>query len=299
MNAAIDLGTTFVKPHNGEIFASGISEKVYDLAKNVMTIGNKSYTMELYNNYETNSNKSLNKNVKLNYLYALHKITKDNVGIYSDVVVPLPAKQWDNSESVEMYKKLLKIEDIITVDVNGVKKDIYVDNVGIVPEDFYAYYTEEVNNERFNGDKVLLLGIGSWNSNQYLIDNDNIEKSSSNEMGCLKIYIDIVERINAKYNSNIKIEEIYKILTKGLVYRGDIIDIKPLTKDIFMDYCKNFYIDIKNKFSVDTIPYVVCIGGGGIVLSEYLREYIPHLELIRNAQNVAVKGMMYMLGDCA
>jgi len=291
MYAAIDLGTTFIKPHNGEIFPSGVSEVVYDMATSVMTVDGKSYTMELYNNYDTNSNKSLNKNVKLNYLLALHKITDGDMGIYKDVIVPLPAKQWDNEDSVKMYKELLRLDNSVIVDVNGVQKEIYVDNVGIVPEDFYAYHTEEVNKERFNGDKVLLIGIGSWNSNQYLIDNDNIDKSSSNEMGCLKVFIDIVERIN---------DEVYKTLIKGLSYKGQLIDIRPFVKDIFMDYSKKFYIDVKNKFSVDTIPHVICIGGGSLVMYEYLCNYIPHLELIDNAQNVAVKGMKLMLDvNCA
>jgi hypothetical protein len=299
MNAAIDLGTTFIKLHNGEKFPSGVSKKVYDMATTVMTIDNMSYTMELFNNYDANSNKSLNKNVKLNYLLALHKVTQGTLGIYKNVIVPLPAKQWDNEESVQMYKNLLTLDNSIDITVNGVTKEIFVDNVGIVPEDFYAYYTEEVNNERFNGNRTLLLGIGSWNSNQYLIENDNIIKSNSNEMGCLKVFVEVAETVNAKYNSDIKVVEVYKTLTEGLSYEGKIIDIKPLVKDILMQYCSDYYQDIKNKFSVKTIPYVICIGGGSIVLSEYLREYIPHLDLINNAQNVAVKGMKYMIGDCA
>jgi hypothetical protein len=297
--ASIDIGTTCVKLHTGEKFSSGISENVYDMATKVMTLDKKKYMMELYTgktNYDINSNKALNKNARLNYLYGLHKLTKGNIGIYKDVVVPLPAKQYENEESVAMYKKLLTLDNSVFVDVNGDTKEIFVDTLGIVPEDFPAYYTEEVNNERFNGKKVLLLGIGGFNSNQYLIHNDDVMLADSDEKGCLSVFSQVASIINSRYNSNIAYEEVYEVLTHGLQYKGKPIDIKPLAKESIMAYCKEMYNNLKLKFSVDTVPNVICVGGGSIVLSDYLREYIPHLELIKNAQNVAAKGMRYMLG---
>ncbi|MDD4778975.1 MAG: hypothetical protein PHT02_00030 [Tissierellia bacterium] len=151
--AGIDLGTTYSKLHTGEIFASGISEKVYDMANNVMTIDGKKYTMELFSenaSYDMNSNKVLNRNIKLNFLYSLHKLATNNMGIYKDVLVNLPAKQWENESSVNMYKKLLQFDNSVLVDVNGELKELYVDSIGVVPEDFPSYFTEEVNNTRFN-----------------------------------------------------------------------------------------------------------------------------------------------------
>lgn len=77
---AIDLGTTSTKIHTGEIFASGVRDTVYSMANNVMTFNGKKYTMELFNekvNYDINSDKSLNRNIQLNYYYALHKMTSD------------------------------------------------------------------------------------------------------------------------------------------------------------------------------------------------------------------------------
>jgi hypothetical protein len=44
----LDLGTTFSKLHTGEMFPAGISERVYDMAQNVMTVDGKRYTMELF-----------------------------------------------------------------------------------------------------------------------------------------------------------------------------------------------------------------------------------------------------------
>jgi hypothetical protein len=299
MYASIDLGTTRIKDHLGNCYASGISERVYDMANYVMTLEGKKYTMELFHEkaiYDVNSNKALNTNARLNYLYALHKITNGDMGIYKDVVVPLPAKQYENEESVAMYKKLLTLDNSIMVDVNGNTKEIYVDSVGIVPEDFPAYYTEEINTERFGNAKTLLIGIGGFNSNQYLIKNGDIIKSDSDEQGCLQLFSDIASIINSKYNSNISLEEVYSTLTKGLFYKGEYIDILPIAKEPIMEYCKKFYNKLKLKFSVDTVPFVPCVGGGSIFLTEYLREYIPHLELIKNAQNVAAKGMRYMLG---
>lgn len=297
--ASIDIGTTCVKLHNGEKFSSGVSQNVYDMATKVLTLEGKKYMMELYTgktNYDINSNKALNKNARLNYLYALHKLTKGNMGIFKDVVVPLPAKQYENEESVAMYKDLLTLDNSVFVDVNGETKEIYVDTLGIVPEDFPAYYTEEVNSERFNGKKVLLIGIGGFNSNQYLIHNDDVMLADSDEKGCLGVFSQVASLINSRYNANIEKEEVYEVLRDGLPYKGKYIDVKPTAKEIIMPYCKEMYNNLKIKFAIDTVPNIIAVGGGSIVLSEYLREYIPHLELIKNAQNVAAKGMRYMLG---
>jgi hypothetical protein len=74
--AGIDLGTTYTKTHTGLVFPSGISETVC-LSNNILEIDGKKYTMELLNDkseYEINMNKGLNKNTRLNFIYALFKI---------------------------------------------------------------------------------------------------------------------------------------------------------------------------------------------------------------------------------
>jgi hypothetical protein len=294
----LDLGTTFSKLHTGEIFASGISEKVYDMAQNVMTVDGKRYTMELFSenaSYDMNSNKALNRNIRLNFLYSLHKLADKDMGIFKDVLVNLPAKQWENESSVKMYKKLLEFDNSVFVDVNGEQKELYVDSIGVVPEDFPAYFTEEVNNARFNKRKVLLIGIGSFNSNQYLIKNDEIEESDSNEMGCLRIFQKVASAINSVHNTNVKKESVYDVMQNGLFKDGEVIDITSIANEIIYPECEKFTQEMKLRWSIDTIQNVIMVGGGGLVLRPYLCKYIPHLELINNAQNVAAKGMKYML----
>lgn len=296
--AGIDLGTTYSKLHTGEIFASGVSEKVYDMAQNVMSVGSKRYTMELFSenaSYDMNSNKALNRNIKLNFLYSLHKLATDDMGIFKDVLVNLPAKQWENESSVNMYKKLLEFDNSVFVDVNGEQKEIYVDTIGVVPEDFPSYFTEEVNNIRFNKRRVLLIGIGSFNSNQYLIKNDEIEESDSNEMGCLRIFQKVASAINSVHNTNVKKESVYDLMQNGLFKDGEIIDIASIANEIIYPECEKFTQEMKLRWDINTIPNVIVVGGGSIVLKPYLCKYIPHLELINNAQNVAAKGMKYML----
>lgn len=296
--AGIDLGTTNTKLHTGEIFASGINEMVYDMARNVMTIDGKRYTMELFSenaNYDMNSNKALNRNIKLNFLYSLHKLADKDMGIFKDVLVNLPAKQWENESTIDMYKKLLQFDNSILVDVNGEQKELYVDSIGVVPEDFPAYFTEEVNNIRFNKKRVLLIGIGSFNSNQYLIKNDEIEESDSNEMGCLRIFQKVASAINSVHNTNVKKEEVFETMRDGLFKDGNVVDITSIANEIIYPECEKFAQEMKLRWSINNIPNVIAVGGGSIVLKPYLCKYIPHLELIDNAQNVAAKGMKYIL----
>lgn len=300
-STCIDMGTTIIKPLHASMFASGIREDLYDMAKNVMSIGNKKYTMELFNenaDYDTNSNKALNKNIKLNFLYALYKSTTDNLGLFKTVMVGLPAKQWEKDSVVQQYKDVLTPTDSVVVGVNGLDKEIYIEDIIVVPEDSPAYYAKETQNERFNGDRVLLVGIGSFNSNQYLFENDEYIDFDSNEKGCLKVFQKMASEINAEYNTDIKTEQIYNVLTKGLFINGERVPIASIIDEIGYEFAKDFYRTIKLRWDIKTIPYVELCGGGSIVLNKYLKEYIPHLELLPNAQTIAVKGMEELLRMC-
>jgi hypothetical protein len=295
------MGTTIIKPLHAPMFASGIREDLYDMAKNVMMIGNKKYTMELFNenaDYDTNSNKALNKYIKLNFLYALYKSTSESLGLFKNVMVGLPAKQWEKDSVVQQYKDALNISDSVVVSVNGISKEIYVEEILVVPEDMPSYYALETNNERFNGDRTLLVGIGSFNSNQYLFENDEYIDFESNEKGCLKVFQKMASEINAEYNTDIKTEQIYTILTKGLFINGERVPIASIIDEIGYEYAKDFHRTLKLRWDVKTIPFIELLGGGSIVLNKYIKEYIPHVELLPNAQTIAVKGMEELLRMC-
>jgi hypothetical protein len=289
--AGIDLGTRFIKTNNEIIFASGISNHVNNMANNVLTINNERYAMGLFNekaNYDINVNKVLNKNAKLNFLYALYLNTDDDLVMYKTVVVGLPASQC-TSKNTDELKQLLTTEDMLDIDVNGIKKTIYVENVEIVPEGSTAYYA--IDYQKFNKKKVLILDWGGLTLNQHLFYDDELIDSNTDEFGSLKIYQDMAGKINSEFGTNVKLEELHDILINGLQYKGKTIPVNDTIKDIALSHCENIYKKLKLKWDVDTLQFIPLVGGTSIVMIDYLREYIPHCYLEDKPQFLSAIGM--------
>jgi hypothetical protein len=207
--AGIDLGTRFTKTNTEIIFPSGIATRINNMANNIMTINNERYSMGVFNEkatYDVNVNKTLNQNSKLNFLYALYSNTDEDLVMYKTVVVGLPASQC-TPKNTEEFKNLLTTDDMIDIDVNGIKKTIYVENVEIVPEGSTAYYA--IDYDKYCKSKVLVLDWGGLTLNQHLFFDDELIDSNTDEFGSLKIYQDMASKINSEYGTNVKLEELH------------------------------------------------------------------------------------------
>lgn len=291
MYAGIDLGTTFTKTHTGLIFPSGISKDIYSLSNNVMTIDGIPYSMEQFHNYDINVNKILNENVRLNYLYALYKITSDNEYIYNSIIIGLPASQWKNDDNINKLKKILDISAGININVNGFDKNITVKNLEIIPEGSTAYYA--IDYSKFNSRKTLIIDWGGLTMNTILFQNDEIIDVYTDEFGSLKIYKEIAGEINSEFGTNIKIEDIHDLILHDIP-----MGFVPIINNITMSYCKQIYKNLKLKWDIDTIPYVSMVGGSSLSCGKYLAKFIPHLVIEENPQMLSAIGMGIVARMC-
>lgn len=296
--AGIDLGTTYIKNHEGNVFPSGISENIYS-SSNVMTIEEKQYSMELNNRkaeFDININKGLNKNTRLNFLYSLYKLSKNKENIFENVVVGLPCSQWKSTKTVEQFKKYLNVFEPICINVNEEEKIIQVNNIDVVPEGSTAYYALEMDSLRFNGRKVLLIDWGGLTLNSILFENDEFVDCHTDEFGILKIYKDMAETITSSTGEDVKYTDMFDILQHGFIVNGKEIEIESIIKPIALEHCNNIYKNLKLKWSISSIPYVCMIGAGSIAMTKYLKNYMPHAELQENPQLLAAIGMGEMAG---
>lgn len=293
MMASIDLGTTYTKTSTGLIFPSGISEQIC-MQSNVMTLGKKQYVMELSNfkaEFDININKGLNKNTRLNFIYALAKMAYYEDTHYNSVYTSLPCSQWKSEETVAQFKDYLLIDTPIKVDIDGFEKTISVGEIFVLPEDAPSYYCSQMESERFGGQKVLLIGIGSLTVNTILFENSNIVDLHTDEIGILKIYKDCAEKISTSIGYDVKFTDMFGILQYGLYISGKQIDVEKIIEPIIMQYCSTIYKNLKLKWSIDTIRYVPLIGAGSITLEKYLKKLVPQAELQQNPQLLSVIGM--------
>jgi actin-like ATPase involved in cell morphogenesis len=299
MYAGIDLGTTFIKTHTGLVFPSGISEKYTELSTNVMTVGEKTYAMELNHeksNYGINIDKYKNENIRANFIYALYRIGMSDKMIYRNVVVGLPASQWEINDIVEKYKELLAVPEFTPVIVNNIPAEIRVDNICVVPECASAYYAMDY--EQFESMKTLIIDIGGLTINQSLFSNNELMELTTDEDGVLHIYQEMAAEINKHMKSNISLEGMYEIITKGMYHKGMPIDVGAYIDRIADSYCERIYRKLKLKWDVDNIKYVLLIGAGSITMEKYLRKYIPQATLMEDAQFLNARGMYEIAKEC-
>jgi hypothetical protein len=294
----IDLGTTYVKTSNERVFPSGISENIF-LSNNIMEVDGKKYAMGLLNyksTFDININKTLNRNVQLNFYYALYLEGIGTECYYSNVYAMLPASQWKNEHTVQKFKELLTIPDGFSVKLNGLEKKITVESIDVIPEGSTAYFTQEVDYEQFNGRKVLLLDWGALTINQILFDKDEVIDLHTDEFGVLKIYKDMAEKITSETGHNVRMEDMYDILCYGFLVNGELIDVEPIIKPIALEHCSQIHKNLKLKWSVENVPYVLLVGAGSITMEKYIKKFIPHAKLQDNAQLLAAIGMNEMVG---
>jgi hypothetical protein len=295
-NVGLDLGTTYSKDSQGNVYPSGISEIIYPNCSTIVVDGKK-YSMEQITGIDININKGLNKNTRINFLYSLAQLSNYEETFFNNVFVGLPPIAWKNESIVEEFKKyLFPYENYETnVNYNGVDINIQVDNINILPEGSSAYYSKDMNFKRFEGRKVLILDWGGLTVNEILFENDNFIDCHTDEMGILKTYQKMAQRITTEYGKNINYLDMFSILRYGLYLDGEKIDIKSIIEPIALQTCEELKRSLELRWGVSSISFVPCVGASSITMINYLKHYIPQAELTLNPQIIAVKGMIDMV----
>ncbi len=286
----IDLGTSFTKTSNERCFHSGISNILYP-NNDILEVDGLKYTMGLPNLSDININKSLNRNARLNFLYSLYLESSAQETHFDEIICGLPCSQWKNEKTVEQFKKVLLPQNTVEIRLNNQLKKITIDKLTVIPEGSSAYYANDMNNFRFHKEKVLLIDWGSRTINTLLFENDDLIDTHTEELGVLSVYPNMAEKITTETGISVKSEQMYSILTKGLNYKGEIIDIEPIISPIANECCNEVYKKQLLRWNIDTIKYIPLIGGGSIAMHKYLKQYIPQAELQTNAQCLAAIGM--------
>jgi hypothetical protein len=295
-NVGLDLGTTYSKDSQGNIYPSGISEIIYPNC-NTIVVDGKKYSMEQKTGIDININKGLNKNTRINFLYSLAKISNYEDTCFNNVFVSLPAIAWKNESTVESFKKYLFPYDDYetTVNYNGIDINIQIDNINILPEGFSAYYSSDMDYKKFDGRKVLIIDYGGLTVNEILFENDDFVDCHTDEMGILKTYQKMAQSITTEFGKNINYLDMFDILKNGLFLNGEKINIDTIIEPIALQACEELKRSLELRWNVSYIPYIQCIGASSIIMIKYLKHYIPQSELTPNPQTIAVKGMIDMM----
>ncbi|NOW85507.1 plasmid segregation protein ParM [Clostridium beijerinckii] len=191
------------------------------------------------------------------------------------VVAGLPIGQYKSKEK-EKLEQMLQDNKMLNFKLNGVERQIIIENSAVTAEGIATYYSlpVELRNGLRNKD-IILLDIGGRTSDIALLKagkKRRIDESTSLEVGMINIYKDVVNKVNSKYTLGLDIEDAENILKHGLEVDGEKQDTEFI-KEILMNNIKKVFKELNVSYPVRTAPLLVTGGGGEAFFKAINRRY--------------------------
>ncbi|MFJ7978195.1 Alp7A family actin-like protein [Peribacillus sp. JNUCC 23] len=209
----------------------------------------------------------------------------------------LPLREVKEGKDVGYRSKLLgsvhQVEFLITPKYQGVKVNIKFDEVKVYPEGFAAYINlvmdnnSNVINRELIDKQILIQDIGGLSTDIAVIKNRKVDddKAQGFNLGVAEALEAIREEIRKKHGVELDSRrDVVEIITKKndrnhIMVRGSRTSVHDITDRILGELAKKQYRHLRNvwqKNSQTEICYF--IGGGSIVLKDYLKTLNNHLD---------------------
>lgn len=292
----VDIGSYYAKSSEEIKFENRISIDDSVLSGGAMKVEFKEKRYLIENGvFDINVNKTL-KSTLLISIATLIGLSCSDVCINLGIGLP-----------INFYKTQKKyLEDLIrenqemVVSINGDKKRFVINKCVVVPEAVGVYYSLDRNFlKAINKKEVLIIDIGGKTTDTCIIDsNMTIKNPSTQTFGMLNLYNNIANLINSHYPELcIRVEDIRDILDNGLNSFDNPIDLgfievlyDKMVREIF-NFIKLQYEDYQRK--------IVILCGGGFVLADRFKNYIPNIivnkDIFANAKGF--KRYVGLVGD--
>lgn len=229
----LDLGYTYTKTNTGVIFPSKITQVEPIMGGNSIFLKDKTYYVgDGKGTLEINKIDEVITDVCL--MYALSKCYD---GSDFDIVTGLPISQYKTQKN--QMKRMLLNHDKTYITVNDCVYPISIRNAEVYPQAAGALQSANILSD------AIVIDIGGRTVDiayfDYLSDKRKLVNSSTLFGGMLALYSRIIEAVNLKYDTTLPVEYAEKILTRGLMYKGEMQDISFFKTY----YCRAHYGDLR------------------------------------------------------
>lgn len=242
-------------------------QHLLDTTREIFTIDGKKYMTEM-GSYENNLYKYEKKNFKNILHYAISKVADSgNVKL----ITSIPANQY-NAFKDEM-KNVIMSNNKISVDINGVTKNITIEEAAILPEG-YSILKTTPKEFLIPGAKTVVIDIGGGTTELILFDESGrfINGDSINE-GLLNLFDNIQSDIQAKTKKLLSIEDVRKFVDNEL----KVVGLNNYTyANIVNEFGNRLMNLINGKVSGIDQYNVLVVGGGADILKDTIKDYISH-----------------------
>lgn len=235
-------------------------------------------------------NKFKNTNYKISVLTAIAKSFSEN-NIECKVMVGCPIEIFNkNKDIVKEIKNTIISWGKQTIIVNqGENEDIKVidiKDVAVFCESGIVYN----NRERFSKEKTLVIDIGGGTRDDSLWSGlDLVDCKSNDKMGMLNLYESIIKEVNRRNNSNLTFDDAKDMISKKeYKINQEFVDISYV--DIIIEnFVTGFVSEINQIFPFSNVDSIQFVGGGAILLKEYILKLIPKAEVPNDADFINAK----------
>ncbi len=183
----------------------------------------------------------------------------------------------------ELAKLLIGEHSVALIDGNGKReeKSISVNKVRVVPQPFGSLFNIMLNDlgemadKRLVRDKIGIIDVGFRTSDYTISDKMRYSErgSRTTDSGIARAFNVIASKLRENSGVNIELYRLYDAIDSGSIkIRGKVYDIKSLTEQVFTQLATSIANEVDRLWVDDwDIDAMVITGGGGAVLSKYLK----------------------------
>ena len=278
MIRAVDIGNFATKDNLGNIFESKVSSVGNILSNKYEIVLND----ELYylgeGSYDTEYRK-IKKDSYLKLLFGILALGSKETEV--QLVLGLPLSQY-KADKQKLIERIMS-NCYMFGSINGEEANYIITDVEIYPEGIAAIPSD------YEG---IVVDIGGRTTDCCLTYIENgrrkIENPISLPTGTIKLYSELINRINSKFSLDLEISNAKRIIKNGLNLYGKKQDIAFII-NIFKDYLEELIRQLNVAYSINS-NNICFTGGGSLELRKPILKRINHAIISDNAVFDNAKG---------
>lgn len=284
MRIGIDVGYSHTKVYGKDgtdIFLSTVEDGINEVNKKAIKIEHKGkeYTVgEITGRFSVDLNKINDETFRLCLFTAIARQMKDTVADV-ELVTGLPAEYF-KTQKQELIDSLEG--KTINIILNNEPKRFTIKKVLVFPQSAGLFI---LNPKDFENNDNIVIDIGGVTVDVSVFSDMSLLKTGTYELGMLKLYGKIVQKIKSDHSVSYDILAAEKIInTKKIIKDGKRIDVTELVNKVLKNHTESIIRHVKNDFSEYDTSNRNFIGGGSYMLKEYIPIEVKKDDIYTNAK---------------
>jgi plasmid segregation protein ParM len=206
----------------------------------------------------------------------------------------IPTGVYTKKENREAYKSnILRNNGKIYIKVNGIEYNFIIENCLTLPEGAGIVYLRP---ELFKNKRVSVIDLGGMNMG-YSIYNSLVPEVNTFfnvNYGGFHLEAELMKELNTRFNVDLDEKDLQYIIQQGyLRLNGQVQKESIKIIDAAIDRFIVRIIQESKKYGNDiSLMDVVMVGGTSTILEKKIKDYIPHITLVNNAQWTNAEGFL-------